>query len=823
ENENSGWILSTSWTAQTPLSDGIWYWRVKARDNAGNEGAFSSPRSFRVDTLPPENVSLLEPDNEAIVNDNTPLLRWSGAVDNSLPVKYRAVVAHDLTFVDNVVSSGWVENENWEIPQGLLDNKYYWKVIARDNAGTLFETPPRWFIVENAPPFTPQLLRPTNGTWENDNTPLFEWENAWDISQPVEYFVYISTDNVFENIVVTSGWVENENWTLPEENSLSDNVKYYWRVQARDNTGKLSENSETWWFIVDVVVPPKVTLWSPSNGQVFEKLTITFTWESVADNSGITYLIEIDNEPSFSTPLVDSRYTTTSALPSYTFSKTGWYYWRVRAIDGANNIGEWSDNWVILIGRWTFVERWQGMTIISQPTGWGSIETWGTTLKAPSGWTMVESWQATAIGAVMWRVAESWSLNIGTRPYNWTKLEMWENVATLKGYPIPVWGFVENWRGISIISLPREFRFIETFHAQISAPAEIVDFLSTIEWPPVEWREIEKIHVVLRAREPLPGIPVTVGRVAPGATATADFSSFNIPVIKLEMTLKPSTPAAAIDSITLSAKVVDNISGLSPPPGEVYKFMEFGVGGVAPECIQDLRVQFRVEKSWLRGVDEKTLAIKRLAGDWRDVPFELVGAAQDYNVYEMVGDFHSTFVIVAQKKTLPLQGPPVIVIPTEETPPPSPLGLFVLLGIGGVAVGLMFYRSVTRIRIGGLEKEFEKLQKVPPARRVVPKGVRIVVPKVEKMQMKKIARAIWGPPVAPRIPPPEERLAPPELAAVETLEKFIAERRKASKRATEKIGLEEVRRRLSKKEIEVFKELEKFVGKRRKAMKRVGE
>jgi len=42
--QESGWITSNSWTVATPLRDSqeIWYWRVKARDLAGNESSYSA-------------------------------------------------------------------------------------------------------------------------------------------------------------------------------------------------------------------------------------------------------------------------------------------------------------------------------------------------------------------------------------------------------------------------------------------------------------------------------------------------------------------------------------------------------------------------------------------------------------------------------------------------------------------------------------------------------------------------------------------------------------------------------------------------------------
>ncbi len=47
ENDNSGWITGDSWSTST-LSQGTWYWRVRAKDNAGNEGEYSGYRTFTI-------------------------------------------------------------------------------------------------------------------------------------------------------------------------------------------------------------------------------------------------------------------------------------------------------------------------------------------------------------------------------------------------------------------------------------------------------------------------------------------------------------------------------------------------------------------------------------------------------------------------------------------------------------------------------------------------------------------------------------------------------------------------------------------------------
>ncbi|MFN4133981.1 MAG: hypothetical protein ACK4GQ_06430, partial [Candidatus Hadarchaeales archaeon] len=95
------WITNDYLEVTPELQDNVYYWKVSARDDAGNIGDNTAARSFRVDTLPPENVFLISPENNQLVA-STPLLDWNPAVDNSLPVVYRVVVSVYENFQENI-------------------------------------------------------------------------------------------------------------------------------------------------------------------------------------------------------------------------------------------------------------------------------------------------------------------------------------------------------------------------------------------------------------------------------------------------------------------------------------------------------------------------------------------------------------------------------------------------------------------------------------------------------------------------------------------------------------------------------------------------
>jgi len=84
---------------------------------------------------------------------------------------------------------------------------------------------------------------------------------------------------------------------------------------------------------------PAPALVSPSNDARFTPgQTIVFDWSDVA--GAATYVIQIDDQESFSSPTVNRSVSTsthsTSTLP------TTRMWWRVRAVDAAGTPGAWS-------------------------------------------------------------------------------------------------------------------------------------------------------------------------------------------------------------------------------------------------------------------------------------------------------------------------------------------------------------------------------------------------------------------------------------------------------------------------------------------------
>ncbi|MDH5781499.1 MAG: hypothetical protein OEZ07_02890, partial [Dehalococcoidia bacterium] len=116
-------------------------------------------------------------------------------------------------------------------------------------------------------------------------------------------------------------------------------------------------------FTMESVAPAKPTLSSPVNASrvgLFRKQTATFTWSAVTDDSGVSYNLQIGTSADLAQVLIskgglsEASYTLTGAEAlSY-----GTYYWRVKAIDGAQNDSGWTSAYSFksgLLPLWAFI------------------------------------------------------------------------------------------------------------------------------------------------------------------------------------------------------------------------------------------------------------------------------------------------------------------------------------------------------------------------------------------------------------------------------------------------------------------------------------
>lgn len=312
-----------------PLSDGEYYWRVRALNSAGFEGPWSTSRSLTIDTIPPSSPTLVSPIDNLQISDNTPSFDWDNLdVASNIQI---SLTSDFSSIVQNVnLSSGITEYTSTP----LINWQYYWRVRSLDIAGNYSEwSTIRTFTIDTTAPVIPVLISPTEGEVVR-GTPSYSWLVTEDVNASV--FEYDNNAD-FSSPVFTSEVLSATSITPP----IQDVGNYYWHVKARDAAGNWSNWSDSRTITIKPLIPVAPSLVSPTMGKFTNDNTPTFTWKSVPD--GNKYRIQISKTSTFTNPLISNILLSPGVL-TYTAPQlaNGKYYWRVKGFNILNESGAWS-------------------------------------------------------------------------------------------------------------------------------------------------------------------------------------------------------------------------------------------------------------------------------------------------------------------------------------------------------------------------------------------------------------------------------------------------------------------------------------------------
>ena len=322
---------SNNYYTTPALSDDTYYWRVRAKDALDNWGAWSSTRSFIVDTTAPAAPVLANPVDGLVYNDNTPYLDW---MEVGEPANYQVQVDTSDSFASPFIDVTGIADTFYQIVSTLGDDEYYWRVRANDSAGNLGSwSAIRSFIIDTIGPDSPALVSPTDTEIIIDTTPLIIWNTIVDA---VEYQLQIDQAGTFISFEYNLTTV-NTYYSIITE--LTDGT-YYWRVRAKDNAENWGSWSEIWSFSLDLVGPDPPDLITPADDAIIDDNTPFLNWTLVGD--AVEYELELATEITFGAALLYSTTTPNNYYTIFFALSDDVYYWRVRAKDASDNWGDWS-------------------------------------------------------------------------------------------------------------------------------------------------------------------------------------------------------------------------------------------------------------------------------------------------------------------------------------------------------------------------------------------------------------------------------------------------------------------------------------------------
>ncbi len=317
----TGWLTTLTYVPPTMLAQGSYYWCVRAVDAAGNQGTWGPARRMNI------NILSLPADGAVIISGaakTQPTLTWIAVTGAT---GYTVQIDDEPSFTDATnVSLGKVTS--YKITPGLDYGTYYWQVIPN--------TVPQAVPVYRRFTITPSLLlAPVSSATSvkalnNTSTVALAWNV---VNGASAYQVQVDNSNLF-NTVLEYTWQGTN--TQVTTSTLADGV-YYFRVRTINSYDAPGPWSVTRIFSVDTLGPLPPVITAPVAGAVFTNGRPSLAWNASAGAAKYQVVIDTDTNCD-ATPtglLITLAYTPPTVLAQ------GSYYWCVRAVDAAGNLGMW--------------------------------------------------------------------------------------------------------------------------------------------------------------------------------------------------------------------------------------------------------------------------------------------------------------------------------------------------------------------------------------------------------------------------------------------------------------------------------------------------
>ncbi|HWA06014.1 MAG TPA: T9SS type A sorting domain-containing protein [Ignavibacteria bacterium] len=294
-----------------------YFWRVKAKNDAGWGNFQVTPfRFFTLVTPPQSPPALVSPANGSVNVPLTPQLDWS---DIASALKYRVQVSAGSTFVNTVIDDSSLTESQHIIAPGLLsyNTGYYWRVSVKTGTSwSAFST--AWSFTTVIALNSPALQLPLNKDTGITVTTLFKWAG---VAGATGYRLQVSAFSNF-SVLWIDKYVTDTLYQTPN-GVLAYNSRYFWKVKSL-RTGDSSSFSNPYYFFT------KIFPYSDGIPE-FESTRILDLTELISTGSKASYSVEFCKDTLFNDVVfkLDKVKSDKAELDLGSFDEYSTYFWRV--------------------------------------------------------------------------------------------------------------------------------------------------------------------------------------------------------------------------------------------------------------------------------------------------------------------------------------------------------------------------------------------------------------------------------------------------------------------------------------------------------------
>ena len=196
--ESSSWALISTWTFESLSDDELYYYRVRAKDNASNVGSWSAVVNSTQDNLPPGTPGMnSEPQyTQGLSNTVSCSIVTDAGVGG---VEYYFECAIDAGFGTVVFNSSWINTSSHTFSTLTDGQIYYYRVKARD--AFLHETSYSGYVYstqDNTPPVS--TLASVSPYWHNADIGVAvstAADNGSGVKEVALYYKYSADNSTF--------------------------------------------------------------------------------------------------------------------------------------------------------------------------------------------------------------------------------------------------------------------------------------------------------------------------------------------------------------------------------------------------------------------------------------------------------------------------------------------------------------------------------------------------------------------------------------------------------------------------------------------------